>query len=54
MDSIQTFDSTSEALSHEADTFSFEAPASPVDENNERVFFGDRNEGQTIPFALDA
>lgn len=52
MDPVQPFDMTLDA--HEADTFSFDTPASPVDDDNDLVFYGDRNEGQTTPFALDA
>jgi hypothetical protein len=54
MDPIQHFDSGPDTLVPEADTFSFDAPASPVDDENDLVFYGDRNEGQTLPFALDA
>ncbi len=51
MESTPTAEPSVDLLAHEADTFTFEAPASPVDDANELVFFGDRNEGQTLPFA---
>jgi len=54
MDDVQNPDPALEGVPHEVDTATFETPASPVDEDNVLVFFGDRNEGQTLPFTHDA
>ena len=47
-------DQNSDLTAVETAALTYEAPATPVDDENTLVFYGDRNEGQTIPFTQDA